>query len=184
MKRWVLLAGIAVLLIILIGLGIIRGRASSDSTSDERSDSSVGQSLEEQSIQEPTAAEILKSVQYYRCNDNRDGSEPRSILIQTRQELSEIETQHQDTWPAQYYDSFFTDNDLLLIMLWERSGAIRHKVEDVRLEDGKILIGITSITKYEMTDDAVMWDIALQCAKGSLPEGEIEIHWTERQLND
>ena len=179
LKRWILLAGIAVLLIILIVWEILRGRASSGPSSNEGSASFSA----DQSSKAPTETEILQSVNYFdRCGrPPEDLYEPQGLLIRTKQDLSEIEKQHQDSWPAQYYDAFFTDSDMLLITIWESSATFRHEVQGVRLEDGKIVVDIIRLEKYPAADVVEQWDIVIQCSKNRLPEGEIDIRLTTQK---
>ena len=180
MKRLVILAVIAVMLIVLIIWGILREGALSDSTSDEGSESSEDQS------KQPAEEEILQSVHYYRRYDDNgsDVDEIQTKLIRTKQELSAIAAQRDDTWPERYYDAFFVNSDMLLIMIDERSGTNRHRVESLRLEDGKVVVSITRLTGYLSTDDVKYWDIVLQCAKNSLPDVEIEVQLKKRVVDN
>ena len=73
---------------------------------------------------------------------------------------------------SEYDDTFFETNDLILVVLVEGSGSIRHKVTDVLLRSsstGSIQHSIQPIIKRSVpesaTDDMAVWHIIIEISK-------------------
>ena len=73
---------------------------------------------------------------------------------------------------SEYDDTFFETNDLILVMLMEGSGSIRHEVTDVLLRPlsmGSIQHSIQPVIKRSVpesaTDDIAVWHIIIEISK-------------------
>ena len=73
-----------------------------------------------------------------------------------------------------YDDAYFENNNLVLIILQESSGSVRHEITDVhaqRDEKGTVLgwnISINSIVPEAVTDDVAQWHLFLEIQMGNI----------------
>lgn len=67
------------------------------------------------------------------------------------------------------YDStFFTDHSLIMILLEEGSGSVRHEIDDITCEDGATTITIRRILPSDpATDDMAEWHVLVELPKDS-----------------
>ena len=67
------------------------------------------------------------------------------------------------------YDAvYFADHSLIMIMLEEGSGSVRHEVSGIVCENGETTITINRILpEGDMTDDMAEWHVLVEIPKGS-----------------
>lgn len=126
------------------------------------------------------------SAQYIRTDKSTSEAKHNSlILINSSQKLQEyydgnLEI-YQFTRPhdnimsfkeaiRKYDDEFFEKNILIVIVLTEGSGSIRHEVTSIVKNDDKIVININRKSPMLQTDDIATWHILLELKKGEIPE--------------
>ncbi len=63
---------------------------------------------------------------------------------------------------SKYDEAFFEDNVLLLIYVGEGSGSIRHKINEIQVEDGKLSVFIDRIVPEVGTCDMAGWLITVE----------------------
>ena len=61
-----------------------------------------------------------------------------------------------------YDTEYFKENILLMVLLEEGSGSIRHEVDRVGAEDGKVSVEINTIVPEVCTDDMAEWHIMIE----------------------
>jgi hypothetical protein len=141
-------------------------------------------------------------VQYVRTNGHAPDTEfPYSLIIRSKQELLNYYEQNRgyynmdSTWdesPAfrdaigRYDDTYFKDRELLIVVMEEPSGSIRHKVNcmwDVFIEGERVYkISITSFTSMRGDDDMAQWHILIELPEWfhTDPGQEIPLVFKER----
>jgi hypothetical protein len=141
-------------------------------------------------------------VQYVRTNGRAPDTEfPYSLIIRSKQELLNYYEQNRgyynmdSTWdesPAfrdaigRYDDTYFKDRELLIVVMEEPSGSIRHKVNcmwDVFIEGERVYkISITSFTSMRGDDDMAQWHILIELPEWfhTDPGQEIPLVFKER----
>ena len=67
------------------------------------------------------------------------------------------------------YDAvFFADNSLIMILLEEGSGSVRHEVSGIQYKDGETTIEISRIVPMgDATDDMAEWHVVIEIEKTS-----------------
>ncbi len=68
-----------------------------------------------------------------------------------------------------YDEAYFKDRILLMVLVKEESGSIRHSVKRMEMNDGKMIVSIDSIVPGACTKDVAIWHILLE------PEAGIEL---------
>ena len=147
-------------------------------------------------------------AQYIRTNGYSEGKNyPYHAVINSREELEiyykankEIfdlerkEEVYSDTtigfWDAcdKYDDSYFERQNLVLIVLEEGSGSIRHEITDVRPhsnENGALVgwdITINRIVPEVGTDDMAQWHLLLEVQMGAVIKNDDDI-WINGKLS-
>ena len=116
--------------------------------------------------------------QYIRAGGT-GGSYPRTVRLDSADALADYLTAADSTalrTAANDYDSaFFTDFTLLLILLEEPSGSIRHTVTAVdAAESGALTVTIDRTLSGDATDDMAYWHICLLLPRG-FGEGEVSL---------
>ena len=117
------------------------------------------------------------SVGYFRTNGYVDGAEyPVVTVLRSREELDSYIEANRNTYQMdmdwgdsksfltsmEEYDSeFFTNNTLVLILLEESSGSIRHEVTNIRNSDKEWQIAVDRLIPQVGTDDMAEWHIAI-----------------------
>ena len=106
-------------------------------------------------------------AQYIRTYDGADSSDyPKTFLIKNRQELEKIFAEYGE----KYDDNFFENHELIIVLLKEGSGSIRHEVEKVvftQSADGKSSVQpvIKRIVPEVGTCDMAYWRIIIEIGK-------------------
>ena len=141
-------------------------------------------------------------VQYVRTNGHAPDTEfPCSLIIRSKQELLDYYKNNKayynmdsswDESPAfrdaieRYDDAYFAKHELLVVLMEEPSGDIRHKVNcmwDVFIEGERVYkISITSFTSMRGDDDMATWHILIELPEWfhSEPGEEIPLIFKER----
>jgi uncharacterized protein YxeA len=124
------------------------------------------------------------NVQYLRTNKH----EKRTIVTTVISSKSKLEQYYEDACPNRYYpdenvdydakifrdsiekytDGFFTDHYLVIVLLEENSGSIKHEVEKID-EQGNIFIK-RILPGDLMTTDMAEWHIVIEINKSFNPE--------------
>ena len=141
-------------------------------------------------------------VQYVRTNGGAPDTEfPHSLVIRSRQELLEYYEQNKayynmdssrDESPAfrdaidRYDEAYFAKRELLVVVLQENSGSIRHHVNFMRERftetEGWWEVSITSFSSMYETEDMAQWHILIEMPEGlhTTPDEEITLLFTQR----
>ena len=141
-------------------------------------------------------------VQYVRTNGGVPGVEfPYSLIIRSRQELLDYYENNKahynmdaswDESPAfrdaieRYDDAYFAGRELLVVVLQENSGSIRHRVNFMRDRytetEGWWEVSITSFSPSNVTDDMAQWHVLIEMPEGlhTNPDEEITLLFTQR----
>ncbi len=141
-------------------------------------------------------------VQYVRTNGRAPDAEfPSSLIIRSRQELLDYYEQNKayynmdSAWDespafrdaiARYDDAYFAKHELLVVLMEEPSGDIRHKVNcmwDVFIEGERVYnISITSFKSMRGDDDMAQWHILIELPEWfhSEPGDQIPLVFKER----
>lgn len=135
------------------------------------------------------------SARYIRTNGYVDGKKyPFVTLVDPRKELLDYYKVNKDVYSMEhrgkarqdagmgfldaadeYGDSYFEDHVLILILLEERSGAIRHAVTDVVRSGDHVEIRIKRIVPEFKTSDMAQWHIIVGIRKEDFREAEINV---------
>ncbi|MBQ7600281.1 MAG: hypothetical protein IJU57_06390, partial [Clostridia bacterium] len=76
-----------------------------------------------------------------------------------------------------YDDGFFREHSLILVLVEEGSGSVRHEITAVSAGDGgSVTVDIVRSVPEEMTDDMAEWHIIIEISKEDLPEPPGEIY--------
>lgn len=128
---------------------------------------------------------LLEQVQYIRTDGYADGAKfPRVAVIESKKALDSYYHSNKDTFDLERrqmvysdttkgfldacdrYDAhFFESSYLVLVLLEEGSGSVRHKVAGVEKTDGGIKVKIQRIVPEIGTDDMAQWHIILEMKK-------------------
>lgn len=142
------------------------------------------------------------NVQYVRTNGRAPDTEfPHSLVIRSRQELLEYYEQNKayynmdssrDESPAfrdaidRYDEAYFAKRELLVVVLQENSGSIRHHVNFMRERftetEGWWEVSITSFSSMYETEDMAQWHILIEMPEGlhTAPDEKITLLFTQR----
>lgn len=135
------------------------------------------------------------NAQYIRTNGYVDGvTYPITTVIDSREELDAYYAVNRDTYDMerkeevasdstigfldaidQYDDAYFQDNVLVLVLVEEGSGSIRHEVTEVKQMDTVIEIRIKRDVPEMGTDDMAEWHIMVELARESYDTEEIRV---------
>lgn len=136
------------------------------------------------------------SVQYLRTNGYNDGVRyPVVTVIHSVDELNAYYEANKDKYSLErrtgtvysdstigfldacdkYDDEYFEDKILLLVLLEEGSGSVRHNVERVATNDDEIVIDITTIVPEVGTCDMAEWHILIEPEAGVFAEDADDI---------
>ena len=158
--------------------------------------------------QSATAPEAYAfEAQYIRTNGGPEEGYPYHTVISSRAELEAYYESHKDSYDLErretvysdstigfldacdkYDDAYFERQNLVLIVLQEGSGSIRHEITDVRrnMENGGWDITIDSKSPEVVTDDMAQWHLFLEVQMGDVikPTDKVWINGTlsERDL--
>lgn len=168
--------------------------------------SKVNQASSAQGAQEPEAYAF--EAQYIRTNGYSEGrSYPYHVVIDSKEELEAYYEANKGTFDLErrekvysdstigfldacdkYDDAYFERQNLVLIILEEGSGSIRHKITDVRrnwdengFSDGWA-ITIKSKSPEVVTDDMAEWHLFLEVQMGDAIKDEHKV-WINGKLS-
>lgn len=131
---------------------------------------------------EPDAVQCAFSAQYIRTDGYVDGAVyPKTTVIRSVSELTNYYDSYKETYdlerredPAtdytvgfldacdRYDAEYFKEKVLVLILVEEPSGSIRHEVKDVTLSGGKLTMNINRSVPETHTDDMAEWHIFVE----------------------
>ena len=79
------------------------------------------------------------------------------------------------------HETFFAQKSLVVVLIEEGSGSIRHEVTGISATESKLHIYIARIVPEEGTCDMAAWHIIVSADKDDLPmnNDKIEIHYNE-----
>lgn len=158
----------------------------------------IGQSYggEESEHEKPVGGDPqswLYQAQYIRTDGSKEDAQyPLLVVIRSRTELEQYYHDNKDLYDLerrekvysdstigfldacdQYDDAFFAGKDLIILVLEESSGSIRHEIQGIRpyQNDSWQLTG-RRITPEECTDDMAQWHILIEIEKNLIAEDE------------
>lgn len=135
----------------------------------------------------------LYQTQYIRTDGGDESNQyPSYIVIRSREELEQYyednksvydlehhEQVYSDTTIGfldaieQYDEAFFADRDLIILVLEEGSGSIRHEVNGIRpYYDDSWQLTVRRITPEVCTDDMAQWHLLIEVQKNLIAEDE------------
>lgn len=146
-------------------------------------------------IPPPEPVRYAFDAQYIRTNGcHEDAEYPKTVVIRTRAELDSYYEENRERYDLsrkdvvysdttigfldacdRYDDAYFADHDLLLILLEEGSGSIRHQVTDIRCNGAEWVVSIRRITPEVGTDDMAEWHIMAEVQMGKVFSGDTPI---------
>ena len=131
--------------------------------------------------------------QFIRTNGYIEGaSYPRTKLIENVSELNEYYEKHKDIYDLKkfkeateiYDESFFKSHKLVMVVLEEGSGSIRHKVNAVKSGGGdRLQINIERVVPEAMTADMAQWHILIDTDASISNEGDIKLTLSQKNVN-
>jgi len=137
-------------------------------------------------------------AQYIRTDGGFDEVDmPSYVLIEYREELDAYYEANKDIFDLErkdvvysdttigfldacdkYDEAYFEKRNLLLIVLTEPSGSIRHRIADVRRKSGSSdwIVSIETIAPEIGTDDMAAWHLFLEVQMGKVISAEDIVH--------
>ena len=106
---------------------------------------------------------------YYEANKDKYSLERRTGTIYSDSTIGFLDA------CDKYDEEYFESQILLLVLLEEGSGSVRHKVEWVATNDDGIVVDITTIVPEVGTDDMAEWHILIEPEAGVLAEDADDI---------
>ena len=132
---------------------------------------------------------------FVRTNGSIEGEYPKTTVIRSVEELTAYYEANKYSYDLEndaflhtceeFDTSYFSQRILVLAVLQEGSGSIRHKVTQVRMTTENILeIDLEAIHPAKQTADMAQWHVFVQPASGVRAEdiADIKINRTERHL--
>lgn len=135
----------------------------------------------------------LYQIQYIRTDGGNESSQyPSYVIIHSRDELEQYYDNYKEIYDLehheqvysdttigfldaieQYDDAFFADRDLIILVLEEGSGSIRHEVNGIRpYYDNTWQLTVRRITPEVCTDDMAQWHLLIEIQKNLIAEDE------------
>ena len=135
----------------------------------------------------------LYQTQYIRTDGGNESSQyPSYVIIHSRDELEQYYDNYKEIYDLehhgqvysdttigfldaieQYDDAFFADRDLIILVLEEGSGSIRHEVNGIRpYYDNTWQLTVRRITPEVCTDDMAQWHLLIEVQKNLIAEDE------------
>lgn len=135
----------------------------------------------------------LYQTQYIRTDGGNESSQyPSYVIIHSRDELEQYYDNYKEIYDLehhgqvysdttigfldaieQYDDAFFADRDLIILVLEEGSGSIRHEVNGIRpYYDNTWQLTVRRITPEVCTDDMALWHLLIEVQKNLIAEDE------------
>lgn len=138
---------------------------------------------------------LLEQVQYIRTDGYADGAKfPRVAVIESKDALDSYYHSNKDTFDLErrqmvysdstigfmdachrYDERFFENSYLVLVLLEEGSGSVRHKVAGIEKTDDAVLVKIQRIVPEMGTDDMAQWHIILEVKRTGKPVTEEQV---------
>ncbi len=135
------------------------------------------------------------SAQYIRTNGCQEGAKyPIVKIIRSVDELNAYYAEQKDNYDLerkeqvyvdttigfldacdQYDESYFAGHFLVMVLLEEGSGSIRHRVDAVDLAGGALAIHIGTIVPEVGTDDMAQWHILIELEADAYVSGEDDV---------
>ncbi len=119
--------------------------------------------------------ELNEDIQYIRTNLMVDvNSFPSYVEIKSKQDLINYYENNKEKYEFDmsfkqatdlYQDDFFEKSNIILLLLREGSGSIRHKINDVTVKDSILNIEVKRIIPECGTDDMAEWHIFIPLDK-------------------
>ncbi len=142
-----------------------------------------------------TITELDYEVQYIRTNGYHEKiMYPFSCIIESKEQLEEYYENVKSMYDLErrenplsdmtigfldacdaYNEEYFQNNSLILVLLEEGSGSIRHNVKSLQKVDYRLKISIDRIIPEAGTDDMAEWHIIIAVDKKYIPENEENI---------
>ncbi len=197
-RPWMRLLPVAACLCILVA-GAIGFRDLLSSLSGSTESMREDNQLQQETVNFPGAAagdpqSWVYQKQYIRTNGGDENTEyPFYEIIRSREELNRYYEEHKDIYDLErretvyadssigfldacdrYDDAFFAQRDLIILVLEEGSGSVRHEIQGVRpyYDNSWQLIG-RRIVPEVCTDDMAQWHILIETDKNLIGENEI-----------
>ena len=113
---------------------------------------------------------------YGRLGYNGDGSYPYTKTVTTYAEWQSLYLGYSASsvsdggfpeWLASLDEAFFAEQSLLILYVEEGSGSIRHRVDQVTVEDGTVTVTLATLEPEICTDDMAYWAILIPIDKES-----------------
>jgi len=125
------------------------------------------------------------SIEYTRTDGyHSDMSYPCIQVIKSENELLEYYQKQKDKFNmdsdfkdrmAYYDESFLKYNVLVIILIQESSGSIRHELESVTTDDDSVIFGIKRIIPEMGTTDMAQWHILISIPSVSYNDEDIKV---------
>lgn len=180
----------------LAGLGGCTLGSPGDSSGPSQSLSQTSQTSQTSQPSQPSSSEGSQSVtsltfqaQYIRTNGYEEGKVyPLVVPIRSREQLDSYLEKNRgvysfydsfDDTPSfleateDYDDRFFSRKALLLVVLEESSGSIRHEVASVMPQERGIQVNIRRIQPSSFTQDTAQWHIIIELDADALDDDQI-----------
>ena len=136
---------------------------------------------------------IEYETQHIRTNGYIEGaSYPRKKLIESRSELNDYFEENKEIYDLRkfkeaieiYDESFFKSHKLVMVILEEGSGSIRHKVNTAKSGGGDTLqISIERVVPEAMTADMAQWHILIDTDANIKSESDINLTLSQKSVN-
>lgn len=135
----------------------------------------------------------LYQTQYIRTDGGDESTQyPSYFVIRSREELEQYYEDNKTVYDLEHHDqvysdttigfldaielyddAFFTDRDLIILVLEEGSGSIRHEVNGIRpYYDNTWQLSVRRITPEVCTDDMAQWHLLIEVQKDLISEDE------------
>ncbi len=141
-----------------------------------------------------TAAEVKSNAQYIHTGSPAEGETyPQVYVVKSKDELSDHDSIRSLPACNGYDEAFFEKSYLLLVLLGEGSGSVRHHVKSVeQTADKKLAVSIDRIVPEAGTCDMAKWHIILELSRDTEIEDEksvqvfidSELRWDGGQMAD
>ncbi len=141
-----------------------------------------------------TAAEVKSNAQYIHTGSPAEGENyPQVYVVKSEDELSDHDSIRSLPACNGYDEAFFEKSYLLLVLLGEGSGSVRHNVKSVeQTADKKLAVSISRIVPEVGTCDMAKWHIILELSRDAEIEDEksvqvyidSELRWDGGQMAD
>ncbi len=103
-----------------------------------------------------------------------EGMEGNNYIFESLEELENYYNENKEVYYLQedfteaiknYDDKYFSDHNLVLILLEEGSGSVKHEVKSYQMVDGYLKVNIDRVTPKYGTCDMAGWHIFIEVEK-------------------